>query len=145
MNDVLGQAVWDYYKKEPLDKLWIHNKYGQKEEMRIATYFRKEREMPELELVALEICEGKVLEIGAGAGSHALQLQRMGIDVTALEISEKAAEVMRLRGVEKIVRQDVFSFQKDGFDTMLLLMNGIGLVGNITGAYPIFADRRKTS
>lgn len=130
MNDVLGQAISDYYHKQPVGKLWIHNKYGKKEEMPLATYFRSAEEMPDLELNALQNCTGKVLDIGAGAGSHALELQDKGFDVTALEISEKAVEVMKLRGVGKIVQQDIFTFETGRFDTLLLLMNGIGLTGN---------------
>lgn len=143
MNDVLGQSISDYYNKRPLSKLWIHNKYGKKEEMPIATYFRNAAQMPDLELIALQNCAGKVLDIGAGAGSHALELQEKGIDVTALEISSKAAEVMKQRGVDKIVQQDIFTFESDRFDTLLLLMNGIGLTGNITGLKQFLQHSKK--
>lgn len=131
--DVLGQAITDYYNNHCKSKLWIHNRYGKKEEMPVATYFRGVEQMPDLELVALQNCRGKVLDIGAGAGSHALELQEKGRDVTALEISPKAAEVMKCRGVEKIVQRDVFDFDAERFDTLQLLMNGIGLTGNIDG------------
>lgn len=131
MNDVLGQAIYDYYKKSQRSKLWIHNKYGAKEEMPVHVYFRAPSEMPQLELIALQNCKGKVLDIGAGAGSHTLALQKKGVDVTAIEISTKATEVMKLRGVSSIVEQDIFEFEGEGFDTLLLLMNGIGLTGNI--------------
>ena len=133
MNDVLGQALFDYYTKAAPGKLWIHNTYGPKEEMPVYIYFRKQDDMPQLEQVALQNCKGKVLDIGAGAGSHVLALQQKGIDVTALEISPKAAEVMEMRGVASIVEQDIFQFETGGFDTLLLLMNGIGLTGTIGG------------
>lgn len=133
MNDILGQAIYDYYTKAAPGKLCIHNKYGPKEEMPVHVYFRKTEDMPELELVALENCRGKVLDIGAGAGSHALALQQKGADVTALEISAKAAEVMKLRGVEAIVEKDIFEYETKKFDTLLLLMNGIGLTATIGG------------
>ncbi|MGI8635546.1 MAG: class I SAM-dependent methyltransferase, partial [Segetibacter sp.] len=129
---VLGQAISDFYNKQSVSKLWIHNKYGKREEMPIATYFRDAEQMPNLELIALQNCHGKVLDIGAGAGSHALELQDKGFDVTALEISEKAAQVIRHRGVEKIIQQDIYSFHTGQFDTLLLLMNGIGLTGSIS-------------
>ena len=131
MTDVLGQAIYDFYHKLSRGKLWIHNKYGPKEEMPVHVYFREEEAMPELELIAIQKCHGKVLDIGAGAGSHALLLQEKGMDVTALEISAKAVSVMQLRGVEKIVKQDIFTFEAERFDTLLLLMNGIGLTGNL--------------
>ena len=133
MNDVLGQALLDYFNHDVGQKLWIHNTYGKKEEMPVKTYFREVNEMPDLELIALQNCRGKVLDIGAGAGSHSLELQSKGFDVTALEISANAVEVMNRRGVEKIIQEDIFSFEKDKFDTLLLLMNGIGLTANMPG------------
>jgi SAM-dependent methyltransferase len=133
MKDVLGEAIWDYFFKRRAGKLWIHNKYGQKEEMPVATYFRDAQTMPKLEQIALQRCAGKILDVGAGAGSHALELQAKGIDVTALEFSEKASEVMRLRGVKKVVHGDIFTYDNGGYDTILLLMNGIGLTGSIAG------------
>jgi len=132
MNDVLGQALYNFFTKAASAKLWIHNKYGRKEEMPVHIYFREPEEMPDLELIALQNCKGKVLDIGAGAGSHTLALQEKDFDVTALEISPKAAEVMRLRGVTSVVQQDIFTFDTGGFDTLLLLMNGIGLTGSIS-------------
>lgn len=130
MNDVLGQALYDYYTKASWGKLWIHNKYGLKEEMPVGVYFRKETDLPALESLALSNCRGKVLDIGAGAGSHTLLLQQKGLEATALEISPKATEVMKMRGVKLIVLKDIFKFENTGFDTLLLLMNGIGLTGN---------------
>src|SRR5687768_9724746 len=111
MNDILGNAIWDYYHKVSRKKLWIHNKYGAKEEMPVQVYFRNESNMTDLDLVALDNCKGKVLDIGAGAGSHSKILQQRGFDVTAIEISPKAAEVMKLRGVDKVVQQDIFTFE----------------------------------
>lgn len=143
MNDVLGQALYDYYTKTSRSKLWIHNKYGDKEEMPVSMYFREAANLPDLELIALQNCKGRVLDIGAGAGSHALLLQEKGVEVTALEISPKAAEVMKLRGVKSIIRKDIFKFEENTFDTLLLLMNGIGLTGNITLLKEFFRHAKK--
>lgn len=131
MSNVLGLAFSDYYFNTSPDKLWIHNKYGRRENMPVEIYFRKAEDMPELELVALKKCRGKVLDIGAGVGSHALELQKRGISVTALEISRKACTIMRKRGVYDIVCKDIYDFEARQFDTLLLLMNGIGLTGTI--------------
>lgn len=133
MKDVLGQALWDYYKASGKEKLWIHNTYGRKEEMPVALYFRKAEEMPILELRALEECKGKVLDIGAGTGSHALMLQQKGMVVAAVDLSEKAVQVMRERGVAKATQVHIMQFSGELFDTLLLLMNGIGLTGTIEG------------
>jgi SAM-dependent methyltransferase len=143
MKDVLGQAIHDHYYKNPSSRLWIHNKYGRKEEMPLHVYFRTKQEMPPLELVALQHCAGKVLDIGAGAGSHALLLQKNGIDITALEISPKAAAVMQDRGVRNIVLGDIFSSPPSPYDTLLLLMNGIGLTATLDGleSFLIYAKK----
>lgn len=133
MTDPLGQAIADYYYQHAPAKLWILNTYGPKEEMPVAAYFRNAQQMPALEHSALQICRGKILDIGAGAGSHALWLQQQNAVITALEISALSCSVMQARGIRQIVRQDIFSFTGDTFDTLLLLMNGIGLCGTLDG------------
>lgn len=143
MNDVLGQALYDYQTRASPGKLWIHNKYGPKEEMPVSVYFRRPPNLPHQELIALQKCQGKVLDIGAGAGTHVLLLQQKGVEATALEISPKAAEVMKLRGVKSIVRKDIFKFKENTFDTLLLLMNGIGLTGNINRLRKFFRNVKK--
>ena len=131
MKDILGQAIHDHYHKKPKHKLWINNQYGPKEEMPIDIYFRQEDDMPDIEWLALNECCGEVLDIGAGAGGHALLLQERGFDVTALEISVLAADVMKARGVNKVITADIFENQQQKYDTLLMLMNGIGLTGTL--------------
>jgi SAM-dependent methyltransferase len=161
MKDILGRALTDYFHRRSPGKLWVHHYIawqGQpphsppqagsirqaeipgpgkrsvhKEPMPVDFYFRDMDHMPELEWVALQHCRGKILDIGAGAGSHALSLQQMGQDVTALEISPLSAALMEKRGVASVIRQDFFQLASGAFDTLLLLMNGIGLAGNIDG------------
>jgi SAM-dependent methyltransferase len=132
MSDVLGNAISDYYYQTMKGKLWIHNKYGKREPMPVDTYFRGKEDMSDLELFALLQCRGTVLDIGAGAGSISLQLQQKNTEVTAIEISPNAVNIMKLRGVKHVVQQDIFEFEGAKFDTLLLLMNGIGLTGNIS-------------
>ena len=131
MKDVFGQALFDHYKGIRSHKLWIHNKYGPKEEMPLSVYFRTESEMPDLELLALRKCYGKVLDIGAGAGSHALILQNKGLEVTALDISGLCVNMMKQRVVINVFEGDIFAFNNRKYDTLLLMMNGIGLTGTI--------------
>ena len=143
MKDIFGEALYDHYKGTKAAKLFIYNKYGPKEEMPLSVYFRTELEMPDLELLAMGRCYGKVLDIGAGAGSHSLCLQRSGTDVTAMDISDKAANIMSERGLEKVLTNDIFTYSEERFDTLLLLMNGIGLAGN-TEKLRLFLSHAKT-
>ncbi|RYZ94286.1 MAG: methyltransferase domain-containing protein [Sphingobacteriaceae bacterium] len=143
MEDILGQAIYNFFHKTGRHKLWINNRYGPKEAMPVAAYFRDEDDMPDLEWAALDHCKGTILDIGAGAGSHALVLQQRGMDVTALEISPLAADVMRQRGVNKVVTADIFTYSVEKYDTLLLLMNGIGLTGTLDNLR-IFLRHAKT-
>lgn len=131
--DIFGRALTDYYYQQESENLWINNEYGEPEEMPVEVFFRNDKNFPMLETIALDLCYGQVLDVGAGSGSHALWLQQAGIEVTALEISALASEVMKHRGVKKTICQNIFHyFPKHNFDTILLLMNGIGLAGNLT-------------
>ncbi len=133
MKDILGTAIYEFYFKNSRAKLWVHDHHGPEVEMQIPVYFRHPAAMPQLEQIALRECKGAVLDIGAGAGSHALTLQEAGFDITALDISPKAADVMRHRGIEQVIAADIFSYKSARFDTLLLLMNGIGLSGTEAG------------
>ena len=133
MPNLPGAAIADYYFNHSRAKLWVHDTHGPEVEMVTAIYFRGPDSMPEIEQRALAECRGSVLDIGAGAGSHALALQEQGLAVTALDISPEAVEVMRSRGVADAVAADIFEYEERTFDTLLLLMNGIGLAGSTAG------------
>lgn len=142
MIDLPGQAIYDHYFRKPKARLWIHNTYGNKEQMDVSIYLRQPAAMPFLEQLALQNCQGKILDIGAGAGSHTLVLQQQKFDVTALEISPAAAMVMQSRGVEKIVVEDIFTYQQNRYNTLLLLMNGIGLCATLNGLQQFLAHAK---
>lgn len=131
--DVFGEALKDQFTKPPAETLWVHNSYDEPEEMPVDIYFRDEDEMPELELKALDLCFGKVLDVGAGVGSHALVLQQRGLDVTAMDISASAVTIMKQRGLKKAIEGDILKYENERFDTLLFMMNGIGLTGTIQG------------
>lgn len=131
--DVFGEALKDQYTKPPSETLWVHNSYDEPEEMPVDIYFRDEIEMPDLELKALELCKGKVLDVGAGVGSHSLVLQSRGFDITGMDISASAVEIMVQRGLKKAIEGNILKYKEDTFDTLLFMMNGIGLTGTIKG------------
>ena len=131
--DVFGKVLKDHYLGRQKGKLWLHNSYGSPENMPVDIFYRNKLELSELESLAIDLCDGKTLDIGAGVGSHALILQNKGIDVSAIEISESACDLMRRRGVKKVINADVFQFEIEQFDTIIMMMNGIGLCGDIEG------------
>ena len=148
--DIFGKALLDEFRNSAAEQpeetrpvLWLNNSYAEPEEMPTDIFFRTEAEMPELELIALAQCKGKTLDIGAGAGSHALLLQERNIPVVALDISPYAIQIMKERGVTQTLQADLFTLQTDRFDTLLLLMNGIGITGTIDG-FKTFLGQAKT-
>ncbi len=137
--DVYGEALLDYYNTNKIEnELILHTNQSETEFMPIDLFFRDESEFPDQELIALALCDGKVLDIGAGAGSHALYLQERGMDVTALEVSANACKIMKLRGIRSVIKEDIFSYNQGKYDTLLFLMNGIGLAESIDGLKRLF-------
>lgn len=91
--------------------------------------------MNALEREALQRAAGRVLDLGAGVGSHALALQARGLDVTAVELLPQAVGVMAERGVRD-ARQgpwEDLAEADERWDTVLLLMNGPGIAGTLEG------------
>ena len=133
-RDVYGEALYDFHELGQLaEPLLLHSSYGDIEEMPVEVFYRQEEDIPELEFIALSLCDGKVLDVGAGAGVHALYLQEKGFEVDALEISEIACNIMRKRGVQHVIHADFFKLEGPRYDTLLFLMNGIGIAGTIDG------------
>ena len=130
MNDPMGRAIADYWKNQKADTLIVHSPMFDDDEFPVEVLFRRYEEMPPLEQTALQQVRGKTLDIGAGAGCHSLYLQEKGVDVTAIDISPYSVMVMKERGIHKVLEQDFFTLTEQ-YDTLLLLMNGIGISGTV--------------
>ncbi len=140
LTDPFEQAFFDFLGGDREATITVHNNKGDDEVMPVAYFFRSYDQMPPLEKLALDSCEGHVLDIGAGSGCHALHLQEKGFRVTALDIRPGFVEVMRQRGIRQVVRQDVRTLKKGGFDTLLMLMNGIGFTADLDGLGRFLGD-----
>ena len=127
MKDLFGKAILDYQTNNSPEDLITETSISEADEMSVAYLFRSYAEMPKLEQKALQLANGKVLDVGCGAGSHALYLQEKGIDVTAIDISANAIKACELRGLKNAKVQDIMQLEGDKFDTILLLMNGAGM------------------
>jgi SAM-dependent methyltransferase len=126
-------ALQDYFRGAHGAEVVVRGTDGEEERVPAAVFFRGPAEFSALEEAAVERCAGRVLDIGAGAGSHSLVLQARGLPVVALDIAPEAVEVMRARGVEDARCGDLFQFTGERFDTLLLLMNGAGIGGTLEG------------
>lgn len=126
----MGRAIAEYYNTGKAEKLKVFSPMFEEDELPLPTLFRSYDEMPEIEQKALNLAKGKTLDVGAGSGCHSLVLQDRGIDITAIDISPYSVETMKERGVKKVFEQDFFTL-KGQYDTILMLMNGIGIMGTL--------------
>ena len=131
MKDLFGKAILDYQTNNNPQDLITETSISEAYEMAVSYLFRSFEEMPKLEQKALQLSKGKILDVGCGAGSHALYLQEKGFDVTAIDISENAVKACKLRGLKKVKVEDLTSITNEKFDTILLLMNGTGIFGTL--------------
>ena len=126
----MGRAIAEYWETKRADRLRVFSPMFEEDEIPLTTLFRSYEDMPEIERKALNMAKGRILDVGAGAGCHSLVLQERGMDVTAIDISPLSVETMKERGVKKVQEQNFFTL--DGqYDTILMLMNGIGIVGTL--------------
>ncbi|SHI51829.1 class I SAM-dependent methyltransferase [Flavobacterium terrae] len=132
MKDLFGKAILDYQTNNSPKNLITETNISEADEMSVDYLFRSFKNMPEIEQKALQLSKGKILDVGCGAGSHALYLQEKGLDVTAIDISQNAIEACTLRGVQKAFVADILNVDNSKkFDTILLLMNGTGIFGTL--------------
>jgi 2-polyprenyl-3-methyl-5-hydroxy-6-metoxy-1,4-benzoquinol methylase len=130
--DLHGQALFDYWRgdHEAVYTLRRDDEVAYPP-ISVRDWFYPEG-LPELDRIAVNSCQGRVLELGAGAGSHALAVQKLGLAVTAVDISALAVEVMRERGVHDARVGDLYDLHSERYDTILILRN-IGITGTLAG------------
>jgi len=127
MTDLLGKALLDYHNGNYTEDIITATTISEDDVLPLPYLFRSFAEMPKLEQHALKKCHGNVLDVGCGAGSHSLWLQKKGLKVKAIDISEGAVNVAKARGVQKAEQANVLDISEEKFDTILLLMNGTGI------------------
>ena len=130
-KDPMGTAIAEYYAKGTAAKLRVFSSQFYEDEIPVDTLFRTLDDMPTQEQEALRLCRGRVLDVGAGSGCHSLELMNRGMEVVAIDISTLSVDVMRQRGIDARVADFFDKTFDEKFDTILMAMNGIGIVGKI--------------
>ena len=135
-----GAALLDCYRGQADATLTVHQD-GERDDVPAAVWLRTT--LDPLELLGLDLCHGRVLDLGAGAGVHALELQRRDLEVTAIDIASECVEIMRARGVRHAHTLDMFELEHGEFDTIIALCNGLDKVGRLADL-PRFLDRARS-
>ena len=142
-KDPMGRAISDYFHTGKAGKLRVLSSMFYEDEIPVPTLFRTHEEMPIQEQKAIELCRGRVLDVGAGSGCHSIILKEHGLDVVAIDISELSIEVMKERGIDA---RNINYFDEtfnENFDTILFAMNGIGIVGKVDNLGEFFRSAKR--
>ena len=130
-GDPVGAAILDYAATKKPNDIIVSSDICEDDIIPVEVLFRTYDEMPDLEQQAIELCKGKVLDVGAGAGVHSLELQDRGLEVHPIEVSEGAVSYMKKVGLNAR-KINFFDVKNEKYDTILMMMNGIGIAGKLS-------------
>ena len=142
-GDPMGRAIYEYHKFGKAEDVVVHSSMFDDDVIPIETLFRSLVEMPAIERVALEAAYGDILDVGAGSGCHSLALKGLGKRSVAVDISPLSVQVMKERGLDaRLVNFYDPSFTET-FDTILMLMNGSGIIGKLENMGAFFSKMKQ--
>ncbi len=134
----MGIALLDYLKDDCKTDIIVSSDISEDDIIPVSYLFRKEKDLPIIEVKALDLCRGKTLDVGAGSGVHSLVLQKKKKDVKAIDISEGAVKAMSKQGVDHVEHINYYDLRNQTYDTLLFLMNGVGIAGELDGLGDFF-------
>jgi 2-polyprenyl-3-methyl-5-hydroxy-6-metoxy-1,4-benzoquinol methylase len=127
-----GQALFAYWRGKKSAELIHEFKNGQKKPLPVSVFFRSHKGFLTTDN-AIEYCRGPILVVGAGTGVHALELEKQGYEVTAIDICPQAVQIMIERGIKDARQQDFLQFNSKRFDTIFMLGHNIGMCETLNG------------
>jgi len=134
-KDPIGRAIQDFVAKDYEENIIVKSSICDDDVIPVAYLFRGEEnsafELTALEKIALDHCQGRILDIGGGAGSHAKILRKRGCTVEIIDTSPGAVAYHKSLGLNSRVL-NFFDLIHEEYDTLLLLMNGLGIAGRLS-------------
>jgi SAM-dependent methyltransferase len=136
-------AAMQAYHRGKHDAVLVVYDDFERDEVPVSYFFRGPDQFPPLERLALELCRGRVLDVGAGSGCHSLALQDRGLEVTAIEIMPSMVRILRERGVRDARAATWMDLEAEPFDTVFMMMNGLGLTETLAGLRRFLSETRR--
>lgn len=130
IGDAFGQALWDHWKGLGGVHI-VERDDGRVEPMASAWAFEGFDQWPAHVRRAMRLVRGRVLDVGCGAGRHAVYLQELGHAVVGIDVSPMALKVARERGLADARRMSITQVSRKlgEFGTILMMGNNFGLMG----------------
>ena len=134
-QDAFGQALM-HYQNGKSRQYTVERDDGHIDHLKTGTYFQVHEEWPTYEREAMKSIKGRVLDVGCGAGRHAIYLQNTGFDVLGIDASPLAIEICKRRGLKnaKVMPIEEINYGSGSFDTVLMMGNNFGLFGSVEKA-----------
>ncbi len=130
LKDPIGNAILDYCKDGFTENIVVKSDLCDDDILPVEYLFRSYDEMPDIEQAALKLATGHILEVGAGSGCHAKYLNDKGLNTFSIDTSKGAIEHLKNEGLS-CQNIPFLEFKEKHFDTILILMNGMGLAGKL--------------
>jgi len=135
-EDAFGQVLSASFRGEEVYEV-VERDDGYIDAMSTKGYFSEYKDWPLPEQQAIDLANGKVLDIGCGAGRHSLHLQKKGLDILGIDISPLAVETCKQRGLKKtrlMPIDDLHKLKPNSFSTVLMMGNNFGLFASFQKA-----------
>jgi SAM-dependent methyltransferase len=143
MADPFGRAVRDHHRGERDEPLIQRDGEQTREHPVERFYFTEFTAEDESGRWLDSLLDGPLLDLGAGAGRHALYFQER-FETVAVEVSDHLVATMRDRGVEDAREGDMFAlreqFERDRFRSALAIGTQLGLAGSMAGLREFLGD-----
>lgn len=136
-EEPISLAFEDYFAQSDSPVLIkVHVQNVAVRDVDVSMFFEEPEDFLEIDKIAYDLCQGRILDIGAGVGRFSLPLQAKGLSTVAIEHSSQAVAIMQQKGLHDVYcgELDAFleqSWAKEKFDTILMMMNGLGIVGTL--------------
>lgn len=136
-KDAYGQEVWAFFQGKKSYEIIERDDGFIDLSSGAPAYFADFKNWPDIERQAIKLAEGKILDIGAGAGRISLYLQKKGQNVIAIDNSPLAIKVCKKRGVKQakvLPIEQINKFNPSTFNTVIMFGNNFGLFGSFKKA-----------
>ena len=131
-KDPIGKAIHGYSENQKDLDIIVKSDICENDIIPLEVLFRSFNEMPEIEKTALSRVKGKTLDVGACAGPHSIELINRGHeDIHAIDISKGSIEYLKSKNISA-EHSSFLNYNQTTYDTILMLMNGIGVAGKLS-------------